>query len=132
MTRAALRSTGCSAIRLRKRCNEWARLCVKSGPKRSPRTYSILCLSGSGGTAHCGYSLESCFQRKTKSVKRRRTENSGFWKDWKSDCGGCLSDAERVRVVKLRAETHLCGYLVRDILVLGACQLFLRAADECL
>ena len=50
--RAARRRVRCSAKRFRKRWREWARRLVKSGPNRSPRTYSILCLSGRGGTAH--------------------------------------------------------------------------------
>lgn len=81
MRREVRRSTGCMVSRFRKRWREWARREVKSGPKRSPRTYSgrywsvfvdrgavesvmeisapILCLSGRGGTAQAGYSRES-------------------------------------------------------------------------
>jgi hypothetical protein len=55
---ALLRRTGCSARRVRNLCSEFARRDVKSGPNRSPLTYSILCLSGRGGTAHAGYSFE--------------------------------------------------------------------------
>jgi hypothetical protein len=56
MRRALRRRTGWSVRRERKRCRLLARRSVKSGPNRSPRTYSILCLSGSGGTAQAGYS----------------------------------------------------------------------------
>lgn len=71
-----------------------------------------MCLSGSGGTAHCGYSLDSCFHRKTKSVKRRRTENSGFWKDWKSDYGrGYMLDTGNAKT-KLRLWAKLPTFVV--------------------
>lgn len=83
MRRALLLSTGCKVKRARKRCRELARRDVKSGPNRSPRTYSILCLSGNGGTAHAGYSLDNVLYKNTKSVNRLRTEVVGFWKEGK-------------------------------------------------
>ena len=70
-------------MRVKNRWREFARRCVKSVPNLSPRTYSILCLSGSGGTAHAGYSLLNVLYRKTKSVKRRLTVVTGFAKDGK-------------------------------------------------
>ena len=48
--------------------------------------YSIVCLSGIGGTAHWGYSRARVFWRKTKSVKRRRTEGFDEVYDLKSVC----------------------------------------------
>lgn len=69
--------------RFKKRCNECARRWVKSVPNRSPVTYSILCLSGIGGTAHAGNSKQSVLYKKTKSVNRLRTAVVGFEKDGK-------------------------------------------------
>ena len=64
-----------------KRCRDHALRWVNSVLKRSPRTYAILFFSGRGGTAQAGYSRCSVLRRNTKSVKRRLTENSDFWKD---------------------------------------------------
>jgi hypothetical protein len=86
MRRLALLSTGWRDMRVRNRWREFARLCVKSVPNLSPLTYSILCLSGNGGTAHAGYSLLNVLYRKTKSVKRLRTVVVGFAKDGKVVC----------------------------------------------
>lgn len=81
-----LRRIGCRVSLRRKRCNEFARRRRKTSLNRSPVTYSMLCLSGSGGTAEAEYSVDSVLKRKTKSVKRRLTIVSGFANEGKSLC----------------------------------------------
>jgi hypothetical protein len=81
---AARRRTGWSVRRFMKRWRDQARRCVNSVLNLSPRTYAMLFFSGSGGTAQAGYSRWRVWRRNTKSVNRRRTENSDFWNDLKS------------------------------------------------
>src|SRR5438045_2770810 len=66
ISRPLRRRRGCRASRVKNRFKELARRCVKSVLKRSPVTYSILCLPGRGGTAHAGYSKHSWLYKKTK------------------------------------------------------------------
>src|SRR5277367_769318 len=83
---AERRRIGWSVRRFRKRLREFARRCMKSVLNRSPVTYSILCLSGKGGTAQAGYSNDSWLYRNTKSVNRLRTVVVGFAKEGKVVC----------------------------------------------